>query len=77
MKKLLFLLLIFIGFSRLASAQDTLVLINGKTIIARSVDLKDYTIAYRKFDTGSKLKKIDPERVFSIKFQKSFKKLLR
>ncbi len=68
MKKLLFLLLIFIGFSLLSIAQDTLVLINGKTIIARSVDLKDYTIAYRKFDNGAKLKRIDPERVFSIKY---------
>ena len=30
-----------------ALAQDTLLLINGKTMIVKSVDLKDFTIAYR------------------------------
>lgn len=49
-------------------AQDTLLLISGKVIPAKSVDLKDYTIAYRKPGDGSKLKTIDPERVFSIQY---------
>ena len=62
MRKFFFFLLLVTGQ---AIAQDTLLLISGRTILASSVDLKDNTIAYRKDD---KLKTINSERVFSVLF---------
>jgi hypothetical protein len=60
----------------LASAQDTLLLINGKKIIVSSVDVSDYTIAYKKSEAGAKLKKIDAERVFSIIYRDGQEKMI-
>ena len=41
----------FLLYSAPSMAQDfPLVLINGRVIVVKSVDLKDYTIAYRKMD---------------------------
>ncbi len=53
--------------SSICQAQDTLVLITGKIIPVKSVDLHDYSITYRTLD-GKKLKDIDPARIFSIKY---------
>lgn len=50
-------------------AQDTLMLLNGKKLVVKSVDLKDYEIAYRTLDKNSKLKRMDPERVFSVVYR--------
>lgn len=61
------LLFLFLLVSKICFAQDTLVLITGKIIPVKSVDLRDYTITYRTLD-GSKLKTIDPARIFSIKY---------
>lgn len=58
---------LFLLFSGLVQAQDTLVLITGKIIPVKSVDLSEYSITYRTLD-GKKLKDIDPGRVFSIKY---------
>ncbi len=58
---------LFLLVSNLCNAQDTLVLITGKIIPVKSVDLSDYTITYRTLD-GTKLKNIDPARIFSIKY---------
>lgn len=66
MKRLL-AALVFIFIYESIAAQDTIVLLSGRRIIASSIDLKDYTIAYRT-KPGSKLKKIDPFRVFSIAY---------
>ena len=52
-----------------AFARDTIVLINGKSIPVKSSDLKDYSIFYRKPTPNTKLKTIDPERVFSIRYK--------
>src|SRR4051812_14897951 len=71
-----FAFLIFIFAAMRVSAQDTLMLINGKTIIAQSIDLKDYSIAYRTNDSKGKLKTIHPERVFSIKFKDGTERLV-
>jgi hypothetical protein len=68
MRKLFFSLL-FIGLCQSIAAQDTLLLITGKKIVVSSVDLSGNTIAYRKMEAGSKLKTIDPERVFSITYR--------
>ena len=64
-----FIVLLFVVFISGAHAQDTLVLISGKIIVAKSVDLKDYTIAYRSLEKDAKLRTIDPEKVFSIKYR--------
>ncbi|HRH65482.1 MAG TPA: hypothetical protein PLU53_04235 [Bacteroidia bacterium] len=69
MRILLFPLFFFLLGYGSVKAQDTLVLINGKMLAVKSVDLKDYTIAYRKMDGKSRLKTIDPERVFSIRYR--------
>jgi hypothetical protein len=61
-------LLLFFLFSVVpALAQDTLLLINGRQLIVKSVDLKDFTIAYRTLDKN-RLRTIDPYRVFSISY---------
>ena len=62
-----FSIVFFLLISTFCNAQDTLVLITGKIIPVKSVDLSDYTITYRTID-GTKLKTIDPARVFSIKY---------
>ncbi len=62
----IFFTLFFIYFCNSALAQDTLLLISGRKIIVSSVDLRDNTISYRNMKDGSKLKTIDPFRVFSI-----------
>ena len=60
----LFFILIFLTSQ--AIAQDTLLLISGRTIIVSSVDLQNNTVAYRKIKPGSPVKTISPERVFSV-----------
>lgn len=65
MLRLSFVLILL--FSSLCNAQDTLVLITGKVIPVKSVDLGEYSITYRTLD-GLKVKDIDPARVFSIKY---------
>src|SRR5437763_55883 len=69
----LFLLILLSGMSQLMIAQDTLLLISGRKIIVSSVDLTGNTIAYR---SGSKLKKINPERVFSIKYKSGEERII-
>ncbi len=89
--KLLCLICIFLLVKQ-ASAQDTIVLISGKVIPVQSVDLQDYTIAFRKMpkpakdqgaiaDSGasekkSKLRTIDPERVFSVKYRDGSERII-
>jgi hypothetical protein len=68
MRSVLFTVILFY-FCQNVSAQDTLLLINGKRIIVSSVDLHDYTIAYRPQDNSKKLKTIDPNRLFSILYR--------
>ena len=46
----------------------TLLLINGKTIPFKYVESNGFDIVYRTGDQKNKLKKIDPERVFSIQY---------
>ena len=71
------LLIVILAFSVLsAPAQDTLLLISGKKIIASSVDIRDNKIAYKKNTPDSKLKTIDPERVFSIIYKDGREQLI-
>src|SRR6476620_3041164 len=71
-----FAFLFFILAAMICTAQDTLMLINGKTIIAKSVDLKDYSIAYRTNNAKGKLITIHTERVFSIKYKDGTEKII-
>ena len=75
MRKLFFLFLLA-GFCQSIAAQDTLLLITGRKIVVSSVDLSGNTIASRKLETGSKLKTIDPERVFSITYKDGTERII-
>ena len=75
MQKFLYTLF-FIYLYQTVAAQDTLLLINGRKIIVSTVDLHDYTIAYRSIKTGSKLKTIDPGRVFSVIYKDGNERLI-
>ena len=46
----------------------TLLLINGKTIPFKLIESNGYDLVYRTPDPKNKIKKIDPERVFSIQY---------
>jgi hypothetical protein len=49
-------------------AQDTLVMLSGKTIIAKNVELGGYYLSYHTMKEKSKEKHISLENVFSIKY---------
>ncbi len=61
----LFLSLAFLFVSFTSNAQDKILLINGKVIEVKSVDVIGNTIAYHTLKRD-KPRKINPERVFSI-----------
>ena len=61
-----FLLFIFL-LSTAAKAQDRIILINGKVLEVKSVELKDNTISFQTMKKD-KRRKINPERVFSVQF---------
>jgi len=48
-------------------AQDTIVLLSGKTIIAKNIEVGMYTVSYHQLKEGSKQKHVSAENVFSIK----------
>ncbi len=64
-----FYLLILLLLCHSITAQDTLLLLNGKKIVVSSVDLQGNTIAYRSLDKTDKLRTIDPDRVFSVLYK--------
>jgi len=55
-------------FACSAYSQDTLFLISGRIIPVKSVELKEHSIVYSKMTEKPKFKRMDPERVFSIKY---------
>ncbi|MCC7232256.1 MAG: hypothetical protein IT242_04885 [Bacteroidia bacterium] len=77
MYRIYLLIILFSVLIHTGNAQDTLVLINGKTLIVKSVELKDYTIAYRTLNSQkSRLRTMDPERVYSIKYHDGTEKVI-
>ena len=62
-----FLVLIFLIATINLRGQDSIVLMSGKVMAVKNVSLNTNTIAYRTLDKN-KLKTIDPERVFSIRY---------
>jgi len=64
MRILFFCLFLFV-FSCEVLAQDTIAFINGKQVIADSVQVSDYYVDYRS--ASGKLKHVDAYRVFSVK----------
>lgn len=68
-----FLYLIFLLSASFCSAQDTLILISGKTMVVKSVEISEYLITYQSLDSVEpgktpKIRKMDPERVFAVHF---------
>lgn len=61
----LFLLFLCLGFN--TTAQDTLFLLGGKTIVARNIEVGGYRVSYMGLKEGSKLKSVRIENLFSIK----------
>jgi len=55
-------------FAQESPQSGNLLLINGKTIPFKLIESNGYDLVYRTPDPKNKLKKIDPERVFSIKY---------
>ena len=51
-----------------SSAQDTLILNSGRTIIVKDVQIGGYQISYHRQTEGAKQKKINLEKVFSLKY---------
>lgn len=68
-KNRILLLFVLALFGPSLNAQDTLILLNGKKEIVKSIELKDYEIAYRSLNKPEKLRRIDPERVFSVVYR--------
>src|SRR6187401_1849194 len=73
MKKMLgfffaFLLSLSLFAQETGSQGGTLLLINGKTIPFKLIESNGYDLVYRTPAPKNKLKKIDPERVFSIQY---------
>lgn len=65
-RRLTLFLFLFTGLSFLTYGQDSIVLLSGKTIIAKGVEVGMYSITYHKPDAKGKQKRINPEQVFSI-----------
>ncbi len=63
-----FVLLLFFSFcfSIASIAQDTIVLLSGKTIIAKGVEVGMYSVTYHRLK-DNKQKRINPDHVFSIR----------
>jgi hypothetical protein len=71
-----FLSVIFLLFTFAVKAQDKIILLSGKVITAKSVALDGYTIAYRPVGEKTKLKKVDPEGVFSVQYADGSEKII-
>jgi hypothetical protein len=65
--KLKTLLILFLLLSSGVFAQDTITLLNGKTLIVKSTELSGFSLNYRTLKPKSKLKRIDVDNVFSIR----------
>lgn len=64
----IFLLFFFLfGLNFYSNAQDTIVLLSGKTIIAKNIAVGMYSVTYYSLKENSWQKRIGPESVFSIK----------
>lgn len=80
MKKNL-LLALFAFSSLLIHAQEvkqsgSIILINGKTVPFKLIESDGYDLVYRTPDPKSKLKKMDPERVFSLQYMDGTERII-
>lgn len=64
MRNVCFCLFLFL-FMQQVTAQDTVIFINGKQVMASSVQISDYSVDYRS--ASGKLKHVDAYRVFSVR----------
>lgn len=65
--KYFFLALAFL-FAGMAAAQDRIVLINGKVLEVKNVELKDNRISFQSLEK-EKRRKINPDRVFAVQYE--------
>lgn len=70
----IFLYLFFLLTGLVCQAQDTLILITGRTFIVKSVEIGEYSIGYQKIDpknpnAKTRMRSMDPERVFAVHFK--------
>jgi len=72
MKKLIVCILFFLVTGGVIAQENnqsgSLLLINGKMIPFKLIESNGFDLVYRTPDPKNKLKKIDPERVFSIRY---------
>ena len=66
--RLTLLLFLLLNLNFCLKAQDTLVLLSGKTVLAKNVELGGYYVSYYTLKDKSKQKRFDLENVFSIKY---------
>jgi hypothetical protein len=57
-------------------AQDTIVLLNGKTILSRHADVSGYSVTYNSIKLNSKQKQVNVENVFSIRHADGTERIL-
>ena len=77
----IFLYLIVLLTGIVCQAQDTIILITGRTFIVKSVEIGEYSIAYQKIDkkdpsAKTRVRNIDPERVFAVHFKNGTEKVV-
>jgi hypothetical protein len=66
---ILFLLVFYM--TRNSSAQERINFLNGKVLNVKKIEVRDNKIAYYTLGEKSKLKKINPDRVFSLNYADS------
>ena len=73
-----FLLFLFflLSFNFYLKAQDTLVLLSGKTIAVKNVELGGYYLSYHTLKENSKEKHMSLDNVFSIKYASKSERII-
>lgn len=64
--KLISLLFFLLKFSFFLNAQDTLILLNGKTLVVKNASVNGYSVTYHTLNENSKMKQINTDKLFSI-----------
>lgn len=74
--RLIPILFILMNLSFSLSAQDTLTLMSGKSLVVKNVGLSGYSVSYRTTKAKSKLKSINIDKVFSIKYANGTERII-
>lgn len=74
--KLIALLFFLLEVSLSLNAQDTLILLSGKTMIVKNATVNGYSVNYHTKDENSKFKNINSDKLFSIKHADGSERIL-